>query len=85
MTELKGKKYKIVVNLVVAPNVGESPLADGESPVCPPPKLHKFNGKSITDSFGYNLNSITVTFADLDTKESLNKSVRPETVEGYAS
>jgi hypothetical protein len=41
MAEYNGKRYKIVVNLVVSPTVGESPLMEGQEPVCPPPKLIK--------------------------------------------
>lgn len=43
--EYQGKVYKIVVELVVSLTVGESPLMEGEAPVCPPPKLIKVNSK----------------------------------------
>jgi hypothetical protein len=50
LAEFEGKVYKIVVNLVVSPTVGESPLLDGEEPVCPPPKLIKVNSKTASGS-----------------------------------
>lgn len=62
ITEFEGMRYKIVVSLVVSPVVGESPLMDGEEPVCPPPKLIKVNGRSVSDSSDYRLNSFAVTF-----------------------
>lgn len=69
MAEYQGKRYKIVVNLVVTPTVGESPLMEGEKPVCPPPKLIKVNGKPVSGTLdigpGYSLDSLTVTIADL--------------------
>jgi hypothetical protein len=62
MAEFEGKVYKIVINLVVSLTVGESPLMEGEQPVCPPPKLIKVNGKPVSGSLGfdssYSLNSI---------------------------
>ena len=69
MVEYQGKRYKIVVNIVVTPTVGESPLMEGEEPVCPPPKLIKVNGKPVSGTLdfgpGYNFSSVSVTFADL--------------------
>jgi len=69
LAEFEGKVYKIVVNLVVSPTVGESPLMEGEEPVCPPPQLIKVNGKPVSSSLefgpGYSLDSLSVTFADL--------------------
>ncbi len=41
LAEFEGRVYKIVVNLVVSPTVGETPLMIGEKPVCPPPILIK--------------------------------------------
>lgn len=37
MAEFMGKRFKIVLNLVVSLVVDEHPLMDGEKPVCPPP------------------------------------------------
>lgn len=68
LAEFEGKVYKIVINIVVSPTVGESPLLPGEKPVCPPPKLIKVTQPSSGASgfgSGYGLNSVTVTFADL--------------------
>ncbi len=53
MAEYQGKRYKIVVNIVVSPTVGESPLMEGQQPVCPPPKLIKVNGKPVSGSLGF--------------------------------
>jgi hypothetical protein len=77
MAEFEGKHYKIVVNIVVSPHVGESPLMEGQQPVCPPPKLIKVNGKPVSGALGNDINVgamdsltvnasvITVTFGDL--------------------
>ena len=65
MAEYGGKRYKIVVNLVVSLSVGESPLMSDEKPVCPPPKLIKVDRKPVSDSSPYLLNSFTVTLGDL--------------------
>jgi hypothetical protein len=69
LAEFKGKVYKIVINLVVTLTVGESPLYEGEEPVCPPPKLIKVNGKPVSGFLdfapGYGLDLFSVTFADL--------------------
>jgi len=65
LAEFEGKVYKIIVKLVVSPTVGESPLEIGEEPVCPPPQLIKVNGKGVSGSSSYDLNTIPVTFADL--------------------
>jgi hypothetical protein len=46
LADFEGKRYKIVVNLVVSPTVGESPLGEGEEPVCPPPELIKVTKSS---------------------------------------
>ena len=58
MAEFEGKVYKIVINLVVTLTVGESPLMEGEDPVCPEPTLIKVNGKPVSGSLdfgpGYN-------------------------------
>ena len=58
LAEFEGKVYKIVINLVVSLTVGESPLMEGEQPVCPPPQLIKVNGKPVSGSSGYDLNTI---------------------------
>jgi hypothetical protein len=65
MAEFEGKRYKIVVNLVVSLQINENPLLAGQKPVCPPPTLIKVNGKPVSGSSSYDLNSIPVTFADL--------------------
>ena len=59
ISEFNGKRYKIVIDLVVSLVVNEN------EPVCPPPKLIKVNGKPVSDSSPYLLNSFTITFADL--------------------
>jgi hypothetical protein len=60
MTEFEGKRYKIVVKLMV------SLVVDYNSPLCPenPYELIKIQ-KPSSGSSGYDLNSISVTFADL--------------------
>jgi hypothetical protein len=65
MAEFKGKVYKIVINFVVSLHVGESPLMEGEQPVCPEPTLIKLNPKPALGSLGIDLGAITVTVADL--------------------
>ncbi len=69
MAEFEGKRYKIVVNLVVSLQVNENPLTSEQTPVCPPPQLIKVNGKPVSGSSGYDsgytLGSLSVTFADL--------------------
>jgi VCBS repeat-containing protein len=68
LAEYQGKVYKIVVNLVVTPTVGETPLMIGEKPVCPPPKLIKVTKPSTGASgfgAGYDISSVSVSFADL--------------------
>jgi hypothetical protein len=64
MAEFEGKKYKVIVNLLVG-----SVEAIGES-TCPEPILFKVNGKPVSGSTGndpgYSLNSVSVTFAALD-------------------
>jgi len=66
LAEFEGKVYKIIVNLVVSPTVGESPLMEGEEPVCPPPKLIKVNGKPVSGSMGYgsgySIGSLSVSY-----------------------
>jgi len=57
--EFEGKVYKIVLELRVFLMVNEY------EPTCPEPTLIKVK-KPSTGSSGYDLNSITVTFADLD-------------------
>jgi hypothetical protein len=59
LAEYEGKVYKIVINIVVSPTVGESPLMSEETPVCPPPKLIKVNGKPVSGSSGDDLNTLT--------------------------
>ena len=59
LAEFEGKIYKIVINIVVSPTVGESPLMSDETPVCPPPKLIKVNGKPVSGSSGDDLNTLT--------------------------
>jgi hypothetical protein len=53
LAEFEGKVYKIVINLVVSPTVGESPLLEGEQPVCSGPQLIKINGKPVSGSSDY--------------------------------
>lgn len=65
LAEFEGKVYKIVINIVVSPTVGESPLLPGEKPVCPPPKLIKVNRKPVSGSLGVDLNNIFVSITDL--------------------
>jgi len=68
LAEFKGKVYRVIINIVVSPHVGESPLMEGEEPVCPPPKLIKVTKPSSGASgygSGYDLSSISVIFADL--------------------
>lgn len=60
MAEFEGKHYKIVVELHVLTNVMENMPSS-----CPPPKLIKVN-KPASGNFDYDLNSISVTFADLE-------------------
>jgi len=60
--EFEGKVYKIVVDIKVLI------VIDNNSPQCDPPKLIKVTKPSSGDSgfgTGYNLSSVTVTFADL--------------------
>lgn len=59
MAEFEGKRYKIVVKLVV------SIVVDLNSPQCAEPQLIKVK-KPSTSSSGYDLNSISVTFGALD-------------------
>jgi len=59
MAQYKGKHYKIVVTIKVLAGVDEN------SPTCPPAKLIKVNNKAVSDASPYQLNSFTVTFADL--------------------
>jgi hypothetical protein len=59
MAEYGDKRYKIVVDLRVFL------MVDEKKPVCPPPKLIKVNGKPVSDSSPYLLNSFTVTFGEL--------------------
>jgi hypothetical protein len=65
IAEYEGKRYKIVVNLVVSLQIIENPLLAGQKPVCPQPTLIKVNGKPVSGSSSYDLNSIPVAFADL--------------------
>ena len=60
--EFEGKLYKIVVDIKVLI------VIDHNAPECPPPKLIKVTKPTSGDSgfgAGYNLSSVTVTFADL--------------------
>ena len=59
MAEFEGKRYKIVIDLRVFIMVDEN------HPVCPPPQLIKVNGKPVSGSASYDLNTFPVTFADL--------------------
>jgi hypothetical protein len=59
LAEFEGKVYKIVVELHVFMGVDEN------SPSCPPPTLIKVNGKPVSGSSSFDLNSIPVTFSDL--------------------
>jgi hypothetical protein len=56
MAEFEGKRYKIVVDIVVVEQVVENPVPAGEKPVCPPPKLIKVNGKPASSSLDIDLN-----------------------------
>ncbi len=60
MAEFEGKRYKIVVNLVVSLQIIENPLVEGQKPVCPQPTFIKVNGKTVSGSSGYDFGSITV-------------------------
>lgn len=63
MAEFEGKRYKIVVNIKVLKYV------DDNNPVCFEPKLIKVTKPSLGASgygSGYELSSVTVTFADLE-------------------
>jgi len=63
MAEFEGKRYKIIANVVVSMNINEN------DPQCPiRPTLIKITKPSTGDSgfgSGYNLASVSVTFADL--------------------
>jgi VCBS repeat-containing protein len=59
LAEFEGKRYKIVLDLRVFTFVDEN------NPTCPPPQLIKVNGKPVSGSSSYDLNSIPVAFADL--------------------
>lgn len=56
MAEFEGKRYKIIANVVVSMNINEN------DPQCPRPQLIKVK-KPSTGSSGYDMGSITVTFA----------------------
>ncbi len=60
MAEFEGKRYKIVVDLHVFIVVSEN---DPTATSCPPPQLRKVNGKPVSGSSSYDLNSGPVTFA----------------------
>ncbi|OIR01051.1 matrixin [mine drainage metagenome] len=62
IAEFEGKQYKIVIDLHVVPRIDDSDAAVSS---CPPPKLIKVNGKPVSGSSGFNLNSISVTVANL--------------------
>ena len=59
IAEFEGKTYKVVVDLII------NKFVDENTPLCPAPELIKVNSKPVSGSSGYNLNSISVTFADL--------------------
>lgn len=56
MAQLEGKRYKIVIDLIVTMVINEN------SPQCPEPQLIKVI-KPSTGSSGYDMGSITITFA----------------------
>ena len=83
--EYQGKAYKIVVKLVVSLTVGESPLMEGEEPVCPAPTLIKVNKKPSAGSSGYgsgyNLAFVSVSYQPNPSFErDAAKARRPSTL-----
>ena len=60
--QYRGKYYKVVVNLQVS---AVETIPDNGLGVCPAPQLIKVNGKPVSGSSSYDLNTIPVTFADL--------------------
>ena len=60
MADFDGKHYKITVELHVFVMVDEKLPT-----TCPPPQLIKVNGKPVSGSSSFDLNSIPVSFADL--------------------
>ena len=64
LAEFQGKRYKVVVNLVVSKDLIENPLTSDMTPVCPEPQLIKIKSKPSSGSPGYDLNPI-ITIADL--------------------
>jgi len=59
LAEFAGKRYKIVYNLIVVKHI------DDNNPLCPPSQLIKLQSNPAAGSSGNDLNSVTVTFADL--------------------
>ena len=59
MVEFEGKRYRIVVNLIVKKTVDEN------TPLCPQPQLIKVNGKPVSGS-GYSFGTLSVAFTDLN-------------------
>ena len=62
MAEFEGKTYKVVIDLNVYP---VEAIADNMPSTCPPPTLIRVNGKPVSGSTSYDLNSIPVTFSDI--------------------
>jgi hypothetical protein len=58
MAEFEGKRYKIIANVVVSWNINEN------DPQCPEPQLIKVT-KPSSGANGYDLNSISVSLADI--------------------
>jgi len=58
MAEFEGKRYKVIINFVITEGIDEN------NPKCLQPELIKLN-KPSSGSSGFDLNGITVTFADL--------------------
>jgi VCBS repeat-containing protein len=61
MAEFEGKRYKIIVEL----HVFDVAPMENHPTSCPPPQLIKVNGKPVSGSSSYDLNTIPVTFSDL--------------------
>src|SRR6266581_3181205 len=64
LAEFQGKRYKVVVNLVVSKDLVENPLTSDMTPVCPEPQLIKLKSKPSSGSPGYDLNPV-IAIADL--------------------
>ena len=63
LAEFQGKRYMVVVNLVVSKDLIENPLTSDMTPVCPEPQLIKLKSKPSSGSSGYDLNPI-IAIAD---------------------